>query len=241
VRNEDGANAQLTIAVTNVLIEPTALTNEAPVREAPVREAPVRETSVREMSVREAPVREAPVRETSVREAPVRETSVREAPVRETSVREASVREASRPTAVPSVPLPRIELPVEAPPPAVAVIEPATPAAPGVGIDQNSGVREVLARYESAYSRLDAAAARAVWPSVDQRSLARAFDGLASQRVALGRCDLRVNGMVARATCSGSAEWTPKVGTGQRSTPRTWSFELRSLGGDWQIVRADAR
>ena len=108
-------------------------------------------------------------------------------------------------------------------------------------VDQRTAVRVALQRYEAAYSALDAPAARAVWPAVDERALARAFDGLASQSVSLGQCDVVVNGATARATCSGRAAWTPKVGGGERTASRRWAFELRNGDSGWQIVRADAR
>jgi hypothetical protein len=50
-----------------------------------------------------------------------------------------------------------------------------------------------------------------------------------------------VNGTTARALCSGTAEWTPKVGGGERRQNRHWAFDLRNAAGGWQIVRADAR
>jgi len=103
-----------------------------------------------------------------------------------------------------------------------------------------SVVRAVLQRYEVAYSRLDATAASAVWPGVNKGALARAFDGLASQHVTLGSCDVAVNGPAARATCSGSATWEPKVGGGVRTEARQWNFELRKNDGAWQIERAIA-
>jgi hypothetical protein len=108
-------------------------------------------------------------------------------------------------------------------------------------VDARAAVRATLARYEAAYSNLNVSAARAVWPAVDERALSRAFDGLSSQHVALDRCDVTVTGPTAHATCSGSAEWTPKVGGGQRRQSRRWAFDLANAGGTWQIVRADAR
>jgi hypothetical protein len=107
--------------------------------------------------------------------------------------------------------------------------------------DQVSAIRATLARYEAAYSGLDAAAADAVWPGVDERALARAFAGLASQRVSIDKCDVVINGATARAACSGRAEWTPKVGGGLHTQARRWAFELASAGGAWQIVSAEAR
>jgi hypothetical protein len=99
----------------------------------------------------------------------------------------------------------------------------------------------VLSKYERAYSSLDASAASAVWPGVDQAALARAFQGLASQRVSLKSCDVTVNGIAARAQCSGTATWVPRVGGGARTAARQWEFDLRKRDGDWEIQRAVAR
>ena len=114
-----------------------------------------------------------------------------------------------------------------------------SPPAPSADAEERL-VRAVLGRYESAYSRLDPAAAGAVWPSVDRRALARAFEGLSTQTVRLGRCDVRLTGGSARAECEGTAEWSPKVGGGVQSDARRWRFELQRTGNDWQIVSATA-
>ena len=99
----------------------------------------------------------------------------------------------------------------------------------------------MLAQYEAAYSTLNADAAQAIWPAVDGRSLARAFQSLESQRVSLGQCALAIDGGTARADCDGSATWTPKVGGGSRTESRHWKFELQNTGGSWQIITAAAR
>jgi hypothetical protein len=104
--------------------------------------------------------------------------------------------------------------------------------------DESADVREILERYESAYSALDAGAAHEVWPFVNQHALARAFAGLASQHVSLGRCDVNVTGPSARATCSGTATWAPKVGGGTRTESRRWTFELQKQDTSWRIRRA---
>jgi hypothetical protein len=108
-------------------------------------------------------------------------------------------------------------------------------------VENVSRIRAVLSRYEAAYTGLDAAAARAVWPAVDERALARAFNNLESQRISLDQCDVSVTGASARAQCQGSASWVPKVGGGGRTEARQWTFDLRQGGGGWQIVRAEAR
>jgi hypothetical protein len=130
--------------------------------------------------------------------------------------------------------------PVTTPPPAPTTTAPA-PSTTSAAPPDDAGVRAALAQYESAYSSLNAAAARAVWPGVDARSLERAFDSLESQRVALGKCSVSMNGTRAQATCQGTATWTPKVGGGTNTSPRTWRFDLANTGGAWKITRADAR
>jgi len=136
-----------------------------------------------------------------------------------------SVEPAAPPVATPAV--------RSTPPPAAAEEAPI--------VRDESVVRAVLRRYETAYSTLDADAASIIWPGVNRSALARAFDGLASQQVSLGSCDVTVNGPAARATCSGSATWQPKVGGGVRTEARRWSFDLRKNGEAWRIERAVAR
>jgi len=102
-------------------------------------------------------------------------------------------------------------------------------------------IRAVLDQYAAAYSRLDASAASAIFPGIDQRALARAFDGLASQKVSLGTCDVRTVTESAMVDCSGSSTWTPKIGGGTRTESRRWQFRLRNESGDWRIVAAKVR
>jgi hypothetical protein len=100
-------------------------------------------------------------------------------------------------------------------------------------------VRGILARYADAYTRLDADAAKAVWPSVNRAALSRAFSGLNEQRIAFKDCSVDVRSAEARATCSGSTTWEPKIGGGARTDMRRWAFDLRKNGDAW-IIR-DAR
>lgn len=106
---------------------------------------------------------------------------------------------------------------------------------------EEQSVRAALGRYESAYNRLDAAAAAGVWPTVNQRALASAFHGLSAQSISLGGCQIRVNGATAHAECAGNARWTPKVGSGTQSAARQWRFDLRNSGGNWIITQASTR
>lgn len=132
--------------------------------------------------------------------------------------------------------------PVAAPPPQASA-QPVSNLAPPPNTTRNEeqNIRTVLGRYESAYSRLDAAAAGAVWPGVNQRALANAFDGLSAQSISLGQCDVRVNGNTAQANCTGTARWTPKVGGGSQSAARQWRFDLRNASNGWVITQAVIR
>jgi hypothetical protein len=142
---------------------------------------------------------------------------------------------AADPKPEPPVALPGTSVPVT--PPKLSVV----PVTPKPAPDDSGSIRAVLSRYEAAYSRLDARAAGEVWPGVDRRALARAFDTLASQRVSLGRCNLALHGVTARAQCSGSTTWTPKVGRGPQTQPRTWTFELSKTNDDWVIQNATVK
>jgi len=107
--------------------------------------------------------------------------------------------------------------------------------------DDRAAVRQALGKYEAAYNRLDVSAVRTVWPTLDQRALARAFDSLAAQRVSLQNCDVDVSGSTARANCSGRASWTPKIGGGEQTASRKWTLDLSELDGGWRITHVQAR
>jgi hypothetical protein len=133
---------------------------------------------------------------------------------------------------------------LDAAPPAAAAIVPAAalPRAAAVPPPDRSRVEEVLRRYASAYRALDASAARAVWPSVDEKALARAFQNLESQNLSFDACDIDIRGAVANASCRGEASYIGKVGSREpRTEQRTWQFELRLRGESWLIEGVDAR
>jgi hypothetical protein len=122
----------------------------------------------------------------------------------------------------------------------VAARAPQVPA----GIDsaaEERAIRAVLGRYEAAYNRLDAAAASAVRPSIDRQALSRAFEGLVSQTVRLGSCAVIVTGVSAQAACTGTAQWTPRIGGETQIAKRQWRFDMKKTGADWIIVSATVR
>jgi hypothetical protein len=102
----------------------------------------------------------------------------------------------------------------------------------------------VLHEYEAAVGRKDPAAAKAVWPALDDRALARAFNDLQSHSLALEDCGVTVanSHAAARARCQGVATYLPKVGRRKPiSASHEWTFNLSKTGGDWQIESAAIR
>jgi len=105
-----------------------------------------------------------------------------------------------------------------------------------------AAVRQVLQRYVAAYNRLDASAARAVWPGVDRDALQRAFSQLEAQTLRFDRCTISVDDEGGSANCAGQAQWVPRVGDQDaRRERRTWRFDFSRNGDDWIITRAEAR
>jgi hypothetical protein len=103
----------------------------------------------------------------------------------------------------------------------------------------------VVDSYTRAFERLDARAARAVWPNVDERALGRAFNEIESQSFNFsGPCDVDVQGARATASCRGTARYVVKVGNREpRTEPRTWDIRLSRSGDEWFIdsVRVASR
>ena len=126
-------------------------------------------------------------------------------------------------------------------PPAPAA---APPAAAAAVIDRNTaGIQNTLARYRQAFNALSASAAREIWPTVNERSLSRAFDRLEEQQVSFDGCNIQVSeNDRAEAVCSGSARYVPRVGS---RTPRTehreWHFNLVKQRDEWLIGAVDTR
>ena len=119
---------------------------------------------------------------------------------------------------------------------------PATATVPSPRVDETR-VAQVLNQYVRAYGQLDASAARAIWPSVDERALARAFAGLQSQALLFDDCNVDVRGAIATASCHGRASYVGKIGNREpRTEQREWTFELRRGSDDaWKIERAKAQ
>jgi hypothetical protein len=125
-------------------------------------------------------------------------------------------------------------------PPAIAARAVPTTAADEVN-KQKEIVLAVLREYSRAYERLDVQATKAVYPSVDDRKLQRAFQELEAQQVRFASCGVSISssGAGANARCRGDATYRPKVGSRiMRLTNREWTFSLSRDGSGWQILDA---
>jgi hypothetical protein len=112
-----------------------------------------------------------------------------------------------------------------------------------VDVDNNSAIRDVLGRYRSAFNALDVKAAQQVWPTVNQRTLDRAFGQLQQQNVSFDRCTIAVKGVLAEANCNGTTRFVPRVGSrSEQIESRQWNFSLRkAYSGGWVIQEVQAR
>jgi hypothetical protein len=177
--------------------------------------------------------------------APARRESV---PRAETLLARASPPAALAASGIPEVAEAHAAVPVVAKGPAAIEVEERVPAreAPVLAaaladpaLRDEDHIHAALTRWRTAYSALDASAAREVWPSVDARALARAFQALKSQELRFDRCNLTVNGGSARAACTGRAVYVPRIGKqSPRATSHEWTFELTKSDERWTIASA---
>ena len=143
---------------------------------------------------------------------------------------------ATPPATTPPAATPPAATPAAATPPAASAAAAALEA-------ERGAIRDALGRYRNAFNALDANAAHQVWPTVNQRTLDRAFGQLREQDVWFEACSIDVNGVLAQANCSGVARFVPKVGKGsQQVESRQWNFSLRKNGSSgWLIQEVQAR
>src|SRR5262249_8201556 len=134
-----------------------------------------------------------------------------------------------------------IPSPTATTPPAGADAQPAPPigsrsAEPPKNNNENSAIYMLLGRYQSAFNDLNVSVAKSVSPSVNERGLARAFEGLERQEVVFDSCQIDAAASRAVVTCRGRTEYVPKVGSRTaRLEPRRWVFKLTNAGAGWLI------
>jgi hypothetical protein len=120
----------------------------------------------------------------------------------------------------------------------VASVSPAVDRSAELRRDEERVLR-VLHDYTRAYERLDVQAAKAIYPSVDDRALQRAFEQINGQQLRFASCGVSVKGQDANARCRGEATFRPKVGSRVlRKNDFAWTFDLSRDNDTWQIVKA---
>lgn len=114
-----------------------------------------------------------------------------------------------------------------------------TPSELGSLEEEEELVHLVVQEYRAAYERLDAAAAKSVWPTVDAGALRHAFNQLVEQRLNFESCGVSISGDSASARCRGEAQYLPKVGS-RRALVKAgeWVFDLARQDTAWHIVSA---
>jgi hypothetical protein len=127
-------------------------------------------------------------------------------------------------------------------PPHGPAAAPSVEAVSPPSVNDAAAVRDVLARYRVAYEHLDARSAKQIWPSVDERALARAFDGLESQAVTFESCNVVAGDGRAIASCRGNATYVRRVGNKSlQAQSREWTFMLRRAADGWLIQAVQTR
>lgn len=102
-------------------------------------------------------------------------------------------------------------------------------------------MRRLLRSYEEAYEDLNVVATAAVWPSVDRRTLARAFAMLKSQGLEFESCAITVRDGRATAFCHGTLQFVRRVGNPVTLTAdQEWVFRLQRVGTEWKIEEMSA-
>jgi hypothetical protein len=105
-----------------------------------------------------------------------------------------------------------------------------------------SYIQALLHRYQDAFNSLNAGAAKRVWPSVDERSLGRAFDQLKRQEVVFDACQTAVTGLHAVTSCQGHTSYVPKVGSKiERIQASRWTFKIMKGEAGWMIEGVESR
>lgn len=103
-----------------------------------------------------------------------------------------------------------------------------------------AAIERTLQGYQSAFSRLDVDGVRQVWPSVDQKALAKAFDQLRREDLKFENCKVTVTGANAVAACGGTTEYVPKIGSKSPRVERhQWRISLQQVAERWVVRGVD--
>ena len=132
--------------------------------------------------------------------------------------------------------------PISAAAAAAPDMTPAPAAATASRVNDEDLVRRLIAEFTGAFERLDVSATKAMWPSVDDRKLRRAYERLSSQSLSFESCGITISGETANARCQGSATYQPKIGSRPvQIASREWMFDLSKQDAGWHIVNTVVR
>ena len=102
-------------------------------------------------------------------------------------------------------------------------------------------VNRIVRGYAESFNALDVGAVAALWLGVDTGELRRVFRSVHSQEMSFRSCDVVSATTSARATCTGSLTYVPKVGSPKPRVQRVrWEFQMQERGGRWLIERLAA-
>jgi hypothetical protein len=105
------------------------------------------------------------------------------------------------------------------------------------GPSEEEQVLKVLNAYQAAYERLDAAAVKRVYPSVDQAGLVKAFGYYRSLSMAINNPRIEVSGSGADVSCTIVIRIQPRAGgTSEQTSTQPTTLRLRKSGGSWIIT-----
>lgn len=107
---------------------------------------------------------------------------------------------------------------------------------------ETQSIERVIRDYREAVEALDAKRVKNVWPSADEKALAKAFAEIVLQSLNFDGCVIGRDESHAEATCTGNARIVPRVGN---SAPHylvgEWRFTLRKTAEAWIIRSVEAR
>jgi len=147
---------------------------------------------------------------------------------------------------VPEAPAPRLDLslskPVSSGVPSGVKRGSIDLAAPPASPRAEDAIQAVLDTFRRAYGQLDAESVGAIWPTVNTKTLGRAFDQLSEQHLEFDVCSIEASGTSGQAYCAGRATFVPRVGNKTaRVEPRQWTFHLKKVGNAWLLDGVEAR
>lgn len=107
---------------------------------------------------------------------------------------------------------------------------------------ETQAVEGVLRAYREAVEALDVKRLKRLWPSVNEKALAKAFAEMEQQTLSFDGCVIGLSASRADATCTGNARIVPRVGNpAPHYLIGEWRFTLRKTDDGWVIQAVEAR